>query len=147
MPDTCDTSEGCSAISAELLRICEETEQAIEDSWNNVQPMRDIVNGHQGAFVETPPSRYLPTLAELVGRINTFGTGFSEWSFFEFRTHGTRVAINMPSSISDTDKVAVALNAARLTSPRDYTISGSVLTLTYPLDHRDWLVLKSYGGA
>lgn len=147
MSDNCDTSACCKKITDEITRVCEETEQTMEDSWNNVQPMRDILNGHQGSFVETPTSRYLPTLAELIGRINTFGTGFSEWSFFEDSTDGTRVTINMPESITDADKVAVSLNAARLASPRDYSISGTVLTMVYPLDHRDWLVLKSYGGA
>lgn len=144
MPDNCDTSTCCDEILDEFQRVCEETEATMEDSWANLRPVFDIINGHQGAFINTPAG-YLPTLAETTGRVNNFGAGFDEWGFFEFRTDVARVAVNLPASIADPSKAAVSLNAARLSSPRDYTISGAVLTLAYPLEYRDWLVVKTYG--
>lgn len=144
MSDNCDTSECCGKITDEFERICESLTDLKDDLWDDIRPMLDIINGHQGQFIETPAG-YLPTLAETTGRINNFGNGFDEWSFFVFRPSANRISVYLPISIIDPTKVSVALNGVRLASPRDYTISGNVCNLTYTLHYRDWIVFKSYG--
>lgn len=108
----------------------------------DLQALLAVVNDGPGVFVDIDACA-VPTLPEIINRIHNFGSGMHTWKFTETATPG-RSVVNLPAA---TAKYQAELNGVRLTdSSIDYSISGSVLTLAYPLDAGDVLSVKSYGG-
>lgn len=133
----------CDGLKAKIKAIEPLAQQAVNTSTTRTMGLRNLVNWRAGSLVTTPAG-LLPSLGEIVGQINNFGGGFAEWSFIEKRTTPL-AAITLPAAIANPDKAAVRINAVRMTKTTDYSIAGSTLTLTYPLNIGDILTVKTYG--
>ena len=143
MAEDCEATACCASIIDELDRVCGELDGIEAASIAALQPLVDIVNDPAGIFVGTPGGD-LPTVTELVNRINNFAGGFDEWVFTETRP-GTLAPITLPAAVSDPTKAAVRINGARVSSPADYSIADSTLTLVDSLEVGDQITVKTYG--
>jgi len=148
--DTC-----CPEILAEIGAILQEIEEI--EVWadvtraeitNKLFPYFTLINGFPGQWVNSPPGGYFPVLAELVGRITSFGIGWGEWWFFMDEDCRLNLCDRTDFCLSsDPGQCRVTLNGVQLTPGDDYAITGSRLVLEYRLEYGDLLIVKSYGVA
>jgi len=145
----------CPEILAEIAAVLQEIEEVREwanatraDITNRLFPYFSLINGFPGQWINSQPGGYFPTLAELVGRITSFGIGWGEWWFY--MDENSRLDLSDRTDFclpADPGQCRLTLNAVQLTPGDDYTITDSRLSLEYRLDYGDLLIVKSYGVA
>lgn len=130
----------CADILAELQTLEDEQIALWLTTEAAVDHLLELINDPPG-WVEVDGEQ-LPTLAELVGRIHNLGAGFSRWRFRE-QTRTDRTTINLPASCS-ASLTRAGINGVWL-DQTDYSVSGTALTLTDPLEIGDILEVRTYG--
>jgi hypothetical protein len=105
---------------------------------------QDLTGKPSGSWIDVHGTK-VPSLASLLGRIHTplDSAGFSQWDWYNHSTI-TKKSLTLPQAPT-TAKTRVALNGVTLESPSDYSISGTQLTFSYPLEPRDWVFVKTFG--
>jgi hypothetical protein len=131
----------CERILAEFTRL---STYSVWSNQNLLPELNQIFNLPAGAFIPVPGGVRLPTLAELLNRLQTpLNVGFGEWWWYNFDQPG-KTNLTLPQ-IPVVSKTRVALNSVRLLNTRDYSLSGTSLVFTEPLSVGDLVWIKTYG--
>jgi hypothetical protein len=130
----------CDRIATEMLRL---QAYSVWDNQNVPPQFIDIFNTPP-AFVPMPGGVTVPTLSELLNRLQTpLNVGWGEWWWYNYAQPG-KTMLYLPQTPVST-RTRVALNSVRLNPVGDYTLSGATLTFVYPLSVGDLVWVKSYG--
>lgn len=129
----------CADILATIQTTADDQATLYADSAAAVQPILDLA-GSDPVWVEIGGDD-LPSLGELVNRINNIGYGLSQWRYKE--QAGGRTVITLPATCTES-LIRVWLNGVPI-GPDDATIGTTTITLGYPLEIGDLLTVRTYG--
>ena len=104
----------------------------------------DLTDKPAGAWIDVHGTK-VPSLAGLLSHVRTpLNSGFSQWDWYN-NTTSTKTSLTLPQA-PNAAKMKVILNGSTLDAPGDYSIAGAVLTFVHPLDPKDWVFVKTFGG-
>ena len=135
----------CTTLPNAFDDLAQEIQDVVDAGWwFYIARLREILQLPPGAFIELPAGQFVPTLSDLLARIATpLDAGFGEWRWYNY-DQPNKTALTLPQAPTPS-KTRVCLNNVEMATPRDYSISGTVLTFVVPLQERDLVWVKSYG--
>jgi len=135
----CTDAATVSSAVSDVLNTLSQLEDAAEAldvvAGSSGSALQCVINGPVGGTCDLPLGGSLPTLAEALAQLNL--TSIGAISVEAFTATGGDTGVTLSTPVSNALYLEVALDGVLLSNPSDYTVAGTAVTFTEPLEAGD----------